>query len=151
MRSHFWVALTCLYLAGCASGSSSLRQTVGPGPGPGCASTLDCACKNGSAAACEQLGTAPKTPKPKPTKEPPNPGPVVPPEAVESTDTEEDDERYDRCMDLYAKCMEKAKVANRRDSGGFGHSVCQQCFTLCRRRGYWPTKTAGGRKCPAVE
>lgn len=48
----------------------------GLGPGPGCASTVDCACKNGSAAACEQLGTVPRTARP---KKPKAPDPIVRP------------------------------------------------------------------------
>jgi hypothetical protein len=150
MRTSLPVALWCLWLAGCAGGSRPLRQSVGPGPGPGCASSLDCSCKNGSEAACEQLGTAPKTPKPKAPK-PPNPGPVIPPQAAESLEEEGDGKPYDRCNDLYTKCMEQAKVANRRNSGDWGGSVCQQCFTICRDRGYWPTRTTGGRKCPEVQ
>ena len=150
MRACLWVTLMCLCLAGCASGSRPLRQSLGPGPGPGCASSLDCACKNGSAAACEHLGTVPRTARPKKPKAP-DPGPVVPPQAAEEPDTEDDDDSSSRSEDLYTKCMEQAKVANRRNSGDWGATVCQHCFDLCRERGYWPIRTTGGRKCSAVE
>jgi hypothetical protein len=150
MRSWAWAVLTSICLTGCSGGHRQLRQSVGPGPGPGCSTTLDCACKNGSAAACEQMGAVFKPPKPNPPTKP-GPGPVVPPKAAEGLNEEEDGDPYDRCGDLYAKCMEQAKVANRRNSGDWGGSVCQQCFLLCRDNGYWPTRTKGGRKCPAVE
>lgn len=111
---------------------------------------MDCSCKNGSVAACEQLG-APRTPRPKKKPEVPDPGPVVPPQAAESLEAEEDDGTSGRCEDLYTKCMAQAKVANRRNSGDWGGTVCQQCFYLCKERRYWPLRTLGGRKCPAVE
>jgi hypothetical protein len=96
------------------------------------------------------MGAVFKPPRPNPPTKP-NPGPVVPPKAAEGLNEEGDDEPYDRCGDLYVKCMEQAKVANRRNSGGFGTSVCQLCAERCREVGHWPLKAKGGRKCPAVE
>jgi hypothetical protein len=95
------------------------------------------------------MGAIFKPPKPRPS---PNPGPVVPPDAAEDLNEEEDaSDPKDRCTELYAKCMEEAKVGNRRNSGGFGTTVCLQCAKLCRDLGRWPARTNGGRKCPAVE
>lgn len=63
-------------------------------------STLDCLCKNGSKAACEQLevsGKATRTPKPKkPSSPKPAPEPVLPPPTgAEPVETDEDTK--DRC------------------------------------------------------
>jgi hypothetical protein len=143
MQALGWLALMGLCLVGCAGGQQHvLRQTVGPGPGPGCASTLDCACKNGSAAACEQLGTAPKAPRTPKPKEPKPPEPGAYPPLVTDTKpvTNEvratDKDTKDRCTDYYEKCV---------DSGGdsmpgrvYDQSICGTCLAYCKTHGFWP-------------
>jgi hypothetical protein len=135
MHSFVWPLLTCFCLVGCVGGGQQqLRQSIGPGPGPDCASTLDCACKNGSAAACEQLGTAPKA------SGPPDPGPVMPPGTGKVPITNEiratDKGTKDRCADYYDKCV---------DAGGEslpgrtkGETRCGSCLEYCTSNGFWP-------------
>jgi hypothetical protein len=142
MRSFAWVALTFGCLLGCAGGPRQLRQSMGPGPGPGCASTLDCACKNGSEAACEQLGTThkvPRVPRPKEPK-PPGPGPVPPlgtgKEPVKSETSESDQDTKDRCAAHYAKCVEAGGQSLPGHASGY--SRCASCLRYCASNGFWP-------------
>ncbi len=141
MRSFVWAALIgCLM--GCAGGQRQLRQSMGPGPGPGCASTLDCACKNGSQVACEQLGMAPKVPRmPKPKEpKPPGPGPVPPLDTGNAPVTSETHgsgkETKDRCTDYYVKCVE----AGGESLPGHhkGETCCASCLHYCTSHGFWP-------------
>jgi hypothetical protein len=127
-------------VVGCAGGPQMLRQAVGPGPGPGCASTLDCACKNGSAAACEQLGTTPKVPRTPTPKEPKPPGPGLYPPLGTGKDTNEiratDKDTKDRCVDYYEKCVDAGGASL---PGRFtGESRCASCLEYCTSYGFWP-------------
>jgi len=128
-------ALTCCCLVGCASGAGGqrqMRQAVGPGPGPGCASTLDCACKRGSAAACEQLGaTMPRPQAPRP------PGPVLPPGTGKAPVTgEPSQEVVDRCTEYYNRCVD---AGGERLRGHLkGYTRCSSCLDKCTADGFWP-------------
>ncbi len=127
MHLRLWGALMLSCLLGCAGPQRQLRLAVGPGPG--CASTLDCACKRGSAAACEQLATVSKPPK-----TPNVPGPVLPPDALNPGESDEDPR--ERCSAHYVKCVEQ----------GGGHlpgrtknySRCVDCMDYCIAHGFWP-------------
>lgn len=124
------VALACCTLLGCAGSQRSLRQATGPGPGPGCASTLDCACKNGSQSACEQLAASPKTPRAPKPKAPtaPKSDPILPP--IPDEDTKE------RCATYYARCV---KAGGQNLPGhALGYSRCASCLGYCTANGYWP-------------
>jgi hypothetical protein len=142
MRSFAWAALTCGCLMGCAGGHRQLRQTLGPGPGPGCASTLDCSCKNGVEAACEQLGTTPKAPRvPRPKEpKPPGPGPVPPlgtgKEPVTNEIRATDKDTKDRCVDYYEKCVEAG--GEHLPGRVKKESRCGSCLQYCTSHGFWP-------------
>ncbi|CAM4107602.1 hypothetical protein COSO111634_33270 [Corallococcus soli] len=136
----------CFGAVGCTLGPRQfpqLRQStgMGPGPGPGCVSTLDCQCKDGVVAACEQLATAPR---------PRMPPPLPPPGAAEEAREKETERRRDTCGDDYVRCV---------DAGGGGlpgrvegESRCDSCRAYCMAHGFWPTSiyTWNGRpmKCP---
>jgi hypothetical protein len=130
-----FAVLTCLQLMGCVGGPRLLRQSVGPGPGPGCASSLDCACKNGSMAACEQLrgtpegSSAPKPPEPKPLA----PGPVLPPV---TQGTAPEDETKKRCSEYYDKCIQAG--GGSLPGHARGYSRCASCLGYCTANGFWP-------------
>lgn len=142
MRFIVWATLMWGCLVGCVGGHRQFHQSMGPGPGPGCVSTLDCACKNGSAAACEQLGVAPKAPRaPKPQEpKPPGPGPVPPLGTGKEPDVSEalapDKATKDRCTDYYVRCV---------DAGGESlpgryksETRCSACMHYCTTHGFWP-------------
>lgn len=139
MRSFVWAVLTCGCLVGCTGSHRQLRQSMGPGPGPGCASTLDCACKNGVEAACEQLGT-PKVPRVPEKPKPPGPGPVPPLGAGKEPVTNEirttDKDTKDRCVDYYERCVEAGGefLPGRTKS----ESRCSSCLDYCTSYGFWP-------------
>lgn len=139
MRAFAWVVVTCGCLMGCAGGPRHLRQSVGPGPGPGCASTLDCACKNGSEAACEQLGTTPRGPRPNEPK-PPGVGPIPPlgtgkePAAREPRELDRD--TRDRCAEHYTKCV--AAGGESLPGHASGYTRCGSCMDYCTSNGFWP-------------
>lgn len=145
MQAPVRLALMCLCLVGCVGGQQHvLRQAVGPGPGPGCASTLDCACKNGSAAACEQLGTAataPKTPRPNEPK-PPGPGPgAYPPlgtgkDPVTNEVRATDNDTKDLCTDYYEKCV--AAGGEFLPGRTKKQTRCGSCLEYCTGNGFWP-------------
>jgi hypothetical protein len=132
MPSYAWVCLTCFCLVGCAGNRwQYLRQSVGPGPGPGCASTLDCACKNGVEAACAQLETPPKLP---------DPGPVLPPGAVDlltpDVTVTPDKDTTDYCTEAYNKCV--AAGGGSLPGRLSGYSRCVSCMEYCTQNGFWP-------------
>lgn len=139
MRSFTWMALACFCLVGCAVGPQQLRQVVGPGPGPGCSSTLDCMCKNGSEAACEQLGVTPRVPEPK-TPKPPEFGPVLPPGTGKSPATSEtsapSQDTKELCSDYYNKCVEAG--GERLPGRTKKESRCGSCMNYCTSNGFWP-------------
>lgn len=132
MRSILWVVVMC-GLTSCVRSHRLLQQSVGPGPGPGCASTLDCACKNGSQEACAQLGTS-KTPQtPQPQVPAPTLEPFLPPGAGQGGDP---DEAKERCAAHYNKCVEAGglKLPGRHKS----ESLCGSCLAYCTSNGFWP-------------
>lgn len=137
MHSWSWIALLCFSLMGCVGSQHQLRQAVGPGPGPGCASSLDCACKNGSQSACEQLLVSPKAPRTPKPKEPssPKPEPIPPPISGEGT-AEPDEDTKDRCASYYTKCVNAG--GQNLPGHAFGYSRCGSCHGYCTAHGYWP-------------
>ena len=119
--------MLCFGAMGCAGSPRHFRQSVGPGPGPGCVGTVDCACKNGSAAACEQLETVSR-PRP--------PNPLPPPGATEEARKKESERVRETCTDDYVRCV---------DAGGEhlegrvnGESRCDSCRAYCMAHGFWP-------------
>ncbi len=137
MRACVWLMLACCGLVGCAGNQRVLRQAVGPGPGPGCVSTLDCACKNGSREACEQLATVAKASrKPKVPQAPKSrPDPIPLPDA-DQVPSEPDADTKDRCAGYYAKCVAAGgqNLPGRHKS----ESLCGSCLAYCTSNGFWP-------------
>lgn len=139
MRWNLWVVSMCCCLMGCVGSHRLLRQSVGPGPGPGCASTLDCACKNGSAEACKQLGSATsasKASKPKASRpREPTVDPVLPP-SPSGDEQDPDSDTKERCVAYYARCVEAGgqNLPGRHKK----ESLCGSCLAYCTSNGFWP-------------
>jgi hypothetical protein len=123
--------MLCGGLGGCAVGPRQFRQSMGPGPGPGCSNTMDCQCKNGVAAACEQLATM-KPPKPRPQKPPPLPPPGTG-EALEKTEKEK---VRDSCSDDYVRCI--GAGGEFRPGRVKGETLCESCRAYCTANSFWP-------------
>jgi hypothetical protein len=141
MRPIVWMTLMCGYLLGCIGDQRQLRQSVGVGPGPGCASTLDCMCKNGSEAACAQLGRSKATRPPRPEQpKPPGPGPVPPLVKSEEPATNKihasEKDIKDRCTDYYDKCV--AAGGESLPGHASGYTRCGSCLDYCTTHGFWP-------------
>lgn len=140
MRSHLGVVpLGCLLMS-CVGGQRLLRQSAGPGPGPGCASTLDCACKNGSEEACRQMGSAPKASRSTEPRAPRTPeprvDPVLPPPDTGQAAGSQDDDVKERCASYYARCV---AAGGQNLPGRFKkESLCGSCLQYCTSNGFWP-------------
>ena len=153
MNSCLGSAVLGLFLVGCASSQYSrhpFRQAVGPGPGPGCASTMDCMCRNGSQAACEQLArTAPK-PKSQPPVRAPVPG--TDKTLEQQKKREADDAPKDRCADYYARCV--AEGGEKLPGHVAGYTRCGSCLAYCVAQGFWPeaiyTWSGARLPCPGL-
>jgi hypothetical protein len=102
-------------------------------------STLDCMCKNGSETACEQLGTAPKVPKPRSPK-PSEPRPVPPlgtgKKPAQDEPPELDEDTKDRCADYYEKCVQAG--GDGQAGRVYDQSICGTCMAYCQSNGFWP-------------